>query len=89
MMNLQDKNGKKIQKMVKVNLHCGFDQIWEGQGCGLIGGNGEEQTAIKEQLQRNTQLNLKGMRLLVTYANCFFLIFLLYRCLKLNAISYK
>ena len=86
-MKLQDSNGKKIQKMVKVNLHCGFDQIWQGHGCGQIGVNEEKETAIKEQLQRNTQLKLKGMRSLLTYANCFINFLFMNICLKLNAIS--
>ena len=56
--------------MVKVNLHCGFDQIWQGEGCEMIGVTGEKETAIKEQLQHNAQLKLKGMHSLVTYSNC-------------------
>ena len=70
MMELQHTNGKKIQTMVKVNLHCGFDQIWQGEGCEMIGVTGEKETAIKEQLQHNTQLKLKGMHSLVTYSIC-------------------
>ena len=62
MIEIHDSNGKKVQRLVRIGLQCGFSKMWLGTGksCALIDVNKENKTAITDQLQRNTQLNLSG-----------------------------
>ena len=60
LIELSDGAGKKMQRMVRIGLQCGFDEMWLGNGCGLINVNKENETAITDQLQRNSRLKLSG-----------------------------
>ena len=62
MIELHDSNGKKVQRLVRIGLQCGFNKMWLGTGksCALIDVNKENETAIMDHLQRNTQFNLSG-----------------------------
>ena len=62
MIELHDSNGKKVQRLVRIGLQCGFNKMWLGTGksCALIDVNKENETAITDQLQRNSRLNSPG-----------------------------
>ena len=62
MIELHESNGKRVQRLVRIGLQCGFNKMWLGTGksCALIDVHKENETAIMDQLQRNTQLNLSG-----------------------------
>lgn len=62
MIELHDANGKKVQRLVRIGLQCGFNKMWLGTGksCALIDVKKENETAITDQLQRNTQLYRSG-----------------------------
>ena len=59
-VELFDADGKKIQRVVRIGLQCGLDQMWLGNRCGLIDASKENETAITDQLQRNSRLNSPG-----------------------------
>ena len=48
---------KTMKRWVRIELQCGFDEMWQGNGCGSKGVN---KTLIQDQLQHNSQLNLSG-----------------------------
>ena len=60
LVELSDGDGKKMQRVVRIGLQCRVDQLWLGNGCSLIDVNMVNETAITDQLQRNSRLKLSG-----------------------------
>ena len=57
-MNLSNADGKTMKRRVRIGLQCGFDKMWQDNGCGLKGVSNKEKKTIQDQLQRNSQFNL-------------------------------
>ena len=49
--------GKTMKRRVRIGLQCGFDEMWQGNGCGS---KDVDKKKIQDQLQHNSQLNLSG-----------------------------
>ena len=60
LVELADGDGKKMPRVVRIGLQCRVDQLWLGNGCSLIDVNMVNETAITDQLQRNSRLKLSG-----------------------------
>ena len=55
-MSLTNADGKTMKRRVRIGLQCGFDKMWQDNGCG----SNERQKAIQDQLQRDFRFNLSG-----------------------------